>query len=125
MPKETPGIEFPLDITGKNSGYDLADIQTAVRFNVKNVILTNPGERIMLPDFGVGIKEKLFELSSFEMLERIQIDIREQMSFYVPYVDILDLSIDLIDEQSILIRLTYEIDFVEILDSIEIEVSNI
>ena len=125
MPKETPGIEFPLDITGKNSGYDLADIQTAVRFNVKNVILTNPGERIMLPDFGVGIKEKLFELSSFEMLERIQIDIREQMSFYVRYVDILDLSIDLIDEQSILIRLTYEIDFVEILDSIEIEVSNI
>lgn len=125
MPKETPGIQFPLDITGKNSGYDLADVQSTVRFNIKNVILTNPGERIMIPEFGVGIKEKLFELSSFEMLEQIKIDIQEQMSFYVPYVDILDLSIEIINEQSILIRMTYEIDFVEILDSIEIEISNI
>jgi len=34
MPKETPGIQFPLDITGKNSGYDLADVQSTVRFNI-------------------------------------------------------------------------------------------
>ena len=35
MPKETPGISFPLDITGKNSGYDLADIQDVEWFKTE------------------------------------------------------------------------------------------
>jgi phage baseplate assembly protein W len=57
MPKETPGVIFPLEITEDNAGYKLADLKHTVRFNIKNIILTNPGERIMIPDFGVGIRQ--------------------------------------------------------------------
>ena len=32
-----------------------------IRQNLKNLILTVPGERIMIPDFGVGLKKLLFE----------------------------------------------------------------
>jgi phage baseplate assembly protein W len=32
-----------------------------VQQNLKHIILTNPGERIMDPLFGVGIKKYLFE----------------------------------------------------------------
>jgi phage baseplate assembly protein W len=125
MSKETPGIEFPLDITGKNAGYDLADVKTTVRFNLKNIILTNPGERIMIPDFGVGITQALFEHRSLELLQQIQHRMNEQIAFYAPYVDILELSIIPIEEQGINIKLKYEIDFVEIIDSIELDITNI
>ena len=56
MPKETPGVGFPLEITSDNAGYRLSELEETVRFNIKNIILTRPGERIMIPDFGVGIK---------------------------------------------------------------------
>jgi phage baseplate assembly protein W len=125
MPKETPGLEFPLDMTVKNAGYTLSDVQSTVRFNIKNIILTNPGERIMIPDFGVGIKQALFENSSIELMQEIQHRINEQMSLYAPYVDILELIITPTDEHSINIKLKYEIDFVEILDSIELDITNI
>jgi len=125
MPKETPGIQFPLDITETNAGYDLADIKTAVRFNVKNVILTNPGERIMIPDFGVGIKRALFENFTIDLLQSMQDRINQQLSFYVPYIDILELVIEPTGEQSIHIKLKYEIEFAEIVDFIEIDISNI
>lgn len=112
-------------MTVKNAGYTLSDVQSTVRFNIKNIILTNPGERIMIPDFGVGIKQALFENSSIELMQEIQHRINEQMSLYAPYVDILELIITPTDEHSINIKLKYEIDFVEILDSIELDITNI
>jgi phage baseplate assembly protein W len=125
MPKETPGVAFPLEITEDNAGYKLADLQETVRFNIKNIILTNPGERIMIPDFGVGIIQALFEFSSYDLLETIQDRILQQIGIYAPYVTILELIINPIDEQSINVKLRYEIDFAEIVDSIDIDISNI
>jgi hypothetical protein len=79
----------------------------------------------MIPDFGVGIQAALFEISSFDLLEEIQNRIIQQIATYAGYVTILQLIIDPVDEQSINIKLKYEIDFAEIVDSLDIEISNI
>jgi len=125
MPKETPGVLFPLEITANNSGYELADVKESVRFNLKNIILTNPGERIMIPDFGVGIKAALFEFASFDLLDKIKQRITNQIRRYAPYITITQLLVNTIDEQSINIKMSYIIDFIQITDFIEIDVSNI
>ena len=125
MPKETPGIEFPLQITGKNAGYDLADVKNSVMFNIKNILLTNPGERVMIGDFGVGINQLLFENITPDLLELIQERIIDQIDTYAPYITILDLTIRPINENALNIRLQYNIDFVEIVDFIDIDISNI
>ena len=125
MPKETPGVLFPLEITANNSGYELADVKESVRFNLKNIILTNPGERIMIPDFGVGIKAALFEFVTFELLDKIKQRITNQIRRYAPYITITQLLVNTIDEQSINIKMSYIIDFIQITDFIEIDVSNI
>ena len=125
MPKETPGLVFPLDITNKNAGYDLADLKESVKFNIKNIILTNPGERIMIPDFGVGIKRALFENVTQELLNAIEIRMVEQLELFAPYIDILQLFVVPINDHTITIKLKYEIDFAEIVDFIEIDISNI
>ena len=79
----------------------------------------------MIPDFGVGIIQALFEFSSYDLLETIQDRILQQIGIYAPYVTILELIINPIDEQSINVKLRYEIDFAEIVDSIDIDISNI
>ena len=43
-------------------GYDLIkNYVDMVRQNLKNLVLTNPGERMMDPSFGIGLRTYLFE----------------------------------------------------------------
>ena len=125
MPKESPGVIFPLEITEANAGYKLADLKETVKFNLKNIILTNPGERILIPDFGVGIMSALFERNSFELIEVLRSRMIDQLGVYASYITILDLSIVPIDEVSLNIKLKYKIDFAQITDFIELDISNI
>ena len=80
--------------------YDLNDgpfrltksIKQAITQNFKNLVLTNPGERMMDPNFGVGIREYLFELeddgTQDEISEKIKNQVRQYMSNAIRVLDI-------------------------------------
>ena len=62
MPLLTP--KLPLVVDG-STGYRMIDNYTdLVKQNFKNLMLTNPGERMMDPTFGVGITTFLFEIDN-------------------------------------------------------------
>ena len=56
--------------------------------NLKNLLLTGPGERMMDPDFGVGLKEYLFEPNVSAIHSQIKQNIREQAKIYLPFIRI-------------------------------------
>ena len=58
--------------------------------NFKNLVLTSPGEKIMDPDFGVGIRRYLFEQRE-DVIPDLTSRIYEQAAIYMPYVDIVDI----------------------------------
>mgnify|MGYP003117770577 CR=1 FL=1 len=59
MPGLSPKLPLHID---QIDGYGLTKtFKEVARQNLKMVILTNPGERIMIPNFGVGIRTYLFE----------------------------------------------------------------
>jgi len=60
--------------------------------NLRMLILTNPGERMMEPSFGVGIKKVLFEQNTEYAKSEIQAKIRRQVADYLPYINIIDIS---------------------------------
>jgi phage baseplate assembly protein W len=68
--------------------------KTLVRQNLKMLILTVPGERIMDPEFGVGLKTYLFQNFHEGTEAEIDVKIREQVAKYLPVVNILGLSFD-------------------------------
>ena len=55
------------------------------------LILTNPGERVMEPEYGVGIRQFLFESFESDVFARIDNKIREQVALYMPAVQITKL----------------------------------
>ena len=57
-----------------------------IKQNFKNLLLTTPGERVMIPDFGVGLRRFLFENNSFELQDKISERIDNQVSLYMPFV---------------------------------------
>jgi len=93
-----------------------------VKQNFKNLILTIPGERIMMPDFGIGIQKYLFENKRIGILDSIVGDISEQVKKYLPYIDILSVDLNLQNETDdiIGIRIKYYIKPLTIEDTIEV-----
>ena len=59
--------------------------------NLKMLILTTPGERIMHPDFGVGARNYLFEHEE-SVYQSLNVEIVAQVRKYIPYIEIIDIS---------------------------------
>ena len=61
--------------------------------NIKNLLLTAKGERVMQPDFGSNLRTLLFEQYTEDLTDRIKEEIQEAMSTWLPYIVISSVSI--------------------------------
>tara|TARA_R110001599_G_scaffold10216_1_gene50698 strand:- start:531 stop:962 length:432 start_codon:yes stop_codon:yes gene_type:complete len=87
--KVAVGVTFPFDGSAVfNSSYTTKD---QVKSNLINLLLTSPGERLMNPEFGVGIRQYLFEqVIDKEFLKN---KITDGAQIYIPEIEIDDVFI--------------------------------
>ena len=91
-----PGLaaRLPLLISDSDGPYDLLEtIKEVAAQNLKMVVFTNPGERIMDANFGVGIRRFLFRQNIRESHDELRGRIEEQVRTYLPYVRIVTIDI--------------------------------
>jgi phage baseplate assembly protein W len=116
------GFMTPLRFGGNSEGvfamhYSLAD---QLHDNLRNLILTNWGERVMLYDFGANLRELTTELSSEEDFDSEAIvRIAGAINKWMPYVQPVDYvsNIDFTDPNNaaiVQIRITYNIPLLSI-----------
>ena len=100
----TIGVAIPLNEVNMTSGTTTTREQ--LKTNLLNLLLTIPGERINNPNYGIGLKQQLFEnnLDKTTLLEVIN----SQVSFFLPeiVIDNLELEQDL-DEYKVTMKLSY------------------
>jgi len=98
----------------------IKNIRQTIKQNLKMLILTNPGERIMEPEFGVGMKTYLFRNFSENVYAEIDSKIREQVGIYIPSVTIKEVNFYSKDPDSntISFRLVYSIPAIAVSDLI-------
>ena len=65
------------------------------RQNLKNLMLTNPGARVMMPTFGVGLSRVLFGQAHQSTYDEISSRIYAQVSQWLPFVNLV--SVEFID----------------------------
>jgi len=84
------GIKTPLEIGDGKDGLLKMNyrVEDAVADNMRNLILTNKGERLMDYNFGANLKELTFELGSEETDLEAVTRIRNAVSRYFPYVSL-------------------------------------
>ena len=86
--------KIPLLVDAIDGHYGLnKTIHQAVQQNLKNLILTQKGERIMDSNFGVGLRNFLFENITPEVRERLRGEIISQVRKYMSFLDINKLEI--------------------------------
>ena len=87
-------VAFPLEI---REGIGIVPIDEnnlldAVKFQLKNILLTRPGEKLSDPDFGVGLHNFLFSQESTK-IPAIKSRINNQITKYMNYFDTLDIDV--------------------------------
>jgi uncharacterized protein len=97
-------------------------IQELIKSSFKMLLLTNPGERVMYPTFGVGLKTFLFERFGQDVYSKIQTRIRKQVAAYLPPVKILNIEFDdsTGDQYQLGLRIEYAIVSLGIQDWIDV-----
>ena len=83
---------LPLTLSPTNGMANNQTIISVVMQNLKMLILTSPGERIMDPTFGVGIRNYLFEQNTENTHSKIKAKIHRQVQEYMDFVTILDIN---------------------------------
>ena len=80
------GIDLPM-IAGAGAAFKLnyMSIDQAVA-NAKNLILTDRGERIMLPEFGCNLKSILFDPIDESINENLEVIIKDSFDYWLPYI---------------------------------------
>ena len=85
------GPQLPLQKNQTHGHYGIITSYTEeVRQNFKNLVLTSPGERVMDPSFGIGLRTFLFEPAP-TVIPKIRKRIQEQVAKYMPFIRITKL----------------------------------
>ena len=92
----TIGVRFPLDDVNMFKGTQTFKEQ--VKSNLINLLLTEQGERVNEPNFGVGLKRLLFEQNINK--ENLEEKINFQIGFYIPEITLMSVSVGSIDDEN-------------------------
>ena len=126
MPGLAPELPLRRDVV---DGYKLIKtFGNLARQNLKMLVLTAPGERIMDPDFGVGLRHYFFENNSPGTYSEIESDIRSQVSAYLPYINILNVRFNKPDELAqkdnlLSVQIEYIVNSIQVRDKLEVMVN--
>tara|TARA_Y100000592_G_scaffold45491_1_gene72161 strand:+ start:4622 stop:5188 length:567 start_codon:yes stop_codon:yes gene_type:complete len=102
----TIGVALPLNPINIFQGTPTTREQ--VKTNLLNLILTEKGERINHPDYGLGIKSLLFEQNL--NLEQIEEEIHKQITYFIPEINLLDTNLSTSEDgHTVQIKITYSI----------------
>ena len=113
--KDRVAIGITLPIQRGATGFFNQSFQTKdqVKSNIKNLILTKKGERLMQPDFGTNLYEVLFNPNTDELEQRIQNSIEDAIAFWMPYINVVEIFVDQkntdIDSNIFAVSLKYQI----------------
>jgi phage baseplate assembly protein W len=90
------GISLPLQIGG--SGFTQTFNTTdQIKSNIKNLLLTQKGERVLQPEFGSGLHEILFDFNNDDIEGKIEDAINAAFEQWLPYVTIADIVVEQTD----------------------------
>jgi phage baseplate assembly protein W len=75
-----------------SSGYD------AIKSDLLHLLLTTPGDRLYLPEFGTNLRQYIFEPNDSISREGIKSEIQDAVSRFIPNLKITQLDISEADE---------------------------
>ena len=116
-------VKLPITRNNINGFTMIKDFKTLISQNLKMLVLTDPGERVMDPEYGVGARSYLFSNFSTTVYVDIETNIKKQVAKYMPMVIIDQVAFDkrpeTIDRNTLAMRIVYRIPAINITEMLE------
>lgn len=122
QPNVAIGIDLPFNAPAVfRSTYESKD---AVKVNLVNYLLTNPGERVANPSFGAGLRKFVFEQITEGNLEFIEDKIEEDIRNNIPNVNLQSVRVSANpDFNQVTVGISYSIAKTGITDNVDVTFS--
>jgi phage baseplate assembly protein W len=105
------GITLPLK-RGETGYFEQAFTSyDQAKSNLKNLLLTSEGERVMQPEFGVGLHRLLFEQLDGNLEQKLEEVITNKVAFWLPYITIDTIDVEMTDDMKDMNRANMSIGF--------------
>ena len=91
QPRKAVGVSLPF--SAKDVFTSTYTTKDALKSNLINFLLTDKGERVLNPDFGIGLRSLLFEQATQDTKDQIDYLIRKGISDWFPELVINTLTI--------------------------------
>ncbi len=86
------GVGYPF--TFSNGQLQAARDDALVEQSIIQILSTSKGERLMLPDFGCGINDMVFETNSDTVAHQFEYQIRDALGKYEPRIEVLSITVE-------------------------------
>ena len=107
------GLTFPLRYKAGSTGFfpRAKNVIEQASSNIKNLLLTIPGERVAQPNFGCELTSLIFEPQEEGLEERIETAIEEALAQWLPYVTINTIDVVLSpNDNQVLVNIEFNVD---------------
>jgi uncharacterized protein len=92
------GLRFPVRPDALTGGLPRVAGMERIRQSIEQILDTEPGERIMLPDFGCGLRRYLMEPNTLTTRTAIAKDVENALARWEPRIRLTDVSVTAGDE---------------------------
>lgn len=118
------GMAFPPRV-GADGRIAWSEGEANVREAMRIILMTEPGERLRLPEFGAGLARFLFEPNTLATHTRMQQRIAEALQRWEPRVQVEDVTVqaDSIDPQAAIATITFRLVATQALERVALAVS--
>lgn len=119
--------KLPLTVDSSDGLYTMNKTALeSIKQDLKMLLLTNPGERMMMPSYGVGLRKYLFNQNTQETKKNIKKAITFQVSRYMKFINIINLEIYDVpnNENAINIKIEYNVDSIRSKQELNLSLSS-
>lgn len=104
------GWRFPLQVT-PDGRIASSRHERKIEESILLILSTAPGERVMMPDYGCGLHELVFEPNDARTLALVAHHVRQALNRHEPRIDLLDVHADSSAEAPnlLLVRINYRV----------------
>jgi phage baseplate assembly protein W len=102
------GWAFPLQLTPAGK-VEMAAYEEDIRQAIYVILSTNPGERVMRPDFGAGLRALVFEPLNTTTMELARRRVEQALILWEPRIDVHQVKVSIHPQQRncLLIEVNY------------------
>ena len=104
------GVGFPVRLTSEQT-LESAIYEEDIRQAIRIILGTNPGERLMRPDFGAGLNQFIFEPVNSATMAQVRAQVEEALIDWEPRIDVdeVKVSADPGERNTLLIEVHYRV----------------